>query len=747
MDTKFPVNNLVVYDLEVYPNYFLAGFMFPTGEIYQYRLYDYDVSQVEFLRAFLRNIEQSTYNLAGFNSSRYDDPVMGQVLINPATRVAYETSYQIIVNEVAPWHFDTSVSSIDLMQVLPGRIGLKKIGVALGHERLQELPFDPHTPLEQWQMDEIDRYNINDLQITQKLIKEIQQELDIRQIMSDKYDIDVRSKGEAAIAETVLTTEYHRLTGINAKTLKDSAREAIPKDGYIMVMEPTWWHNLATLSPSVQVVKRIGEKIFQQPIKLHERYMEKGALANTLFLGDRWYAMGVGGLHSVDGPGSWVPGKDEMLVDIDVASYYPFLMITQNLYPRCWGEQFISIFERIVTTRLEAKRAGDKITANVLKIVINGTYGKTADPYSALYDPQVTANVTVRGQLALLTLIGMLTDAGGTVVSANTDGLSLMCKKTDYEYMQSLVTHWEQFTGLEMEYTEYEVINQSDVNNYIATTTNGKLKCKGKYLTPAPGKADLRHAPIHQICARAVQAYLQEGVPLEGTIKACTDIQEFVITQQIKKTYRVNWMGYEMPHMVRFYKSTAERAGPIIKTPLAEGNVGTVALSESCIPVLDFPEEFPEDIDYDWYIGKAQEWLTAITTPKQRHMNNVAAMILSKGMMPAIVDTSKKRLSRARPVIGELDFSSMSGSERIGIATGRNYHLMAKRDVDGNILDIYQVDEHYPSKTRPTVMKNEGFELLYGGNVPIDPYQVTPKPPPFNPADYYTATELSKVKP
>ena len=39
------------------------------------------------------------------------------------------------------------------------------------------------------------------------------------------------------------------------------------------------------------------------------------------------------------------------------------------------------------------------LLSDILKIVINGTFGKFASPYSVLYDPQVAYSVTVNGQL------------------------------------------------------------------------------------------------------------------------------------------------------------------------------------------------------------------------------------------------------------------------------------------------------------------------------------------------------------
>jgi len=743
----YPVTNLVPYDLEVYPNYFLAGFQFPDGTVYQYRISE-TVNQSNELKQCLEYVKSQGFTLCGYNSSRYDDPVLGEVLQNPVLETGYNTSVAIIEHNTPSWNLNQDIKSIDLMQIMRGRMSLKKAGVCLAHPKLQELPFNPHQPLTPDQQVIIDKYNVNDLLVTRRLQEEMQGELDLRSEMSANYNTDLRSKGDATIAEVVLCQEYEKVTGVDAKTLKKLAKQQTPEGSVITVEPPTWWEGLRLLAetyPSVEKVMVKGDEIFHKPIHIVGGYMEKGALASSLFLADRWYTLGVGGLHSVDGSGSWVPREGESLVDVDVTSYYPNIMITQNLYPTHWGREFIDIFKSIVARRTKAKAAGDKVTADTLKIVANGTYGKTSDKYSALYSPYTTANVTVRGQLSLLLLVAMLNDNGHLTVSANTDGVTV---KTGYPYnMYEVVSEWEKFTGFDMEYTDYSGLYQLDVNNYIALTTCGKLKTKGRFQTPKVGEFDMTHTPNYQVCARAVQAYLSDSTPLGDTVRGCTDIQDFILTQQVRGEWAVSWQGEELGKMLRFYKSTSENAGPIIRTPLgATGNLGMVTESDSCTPVADLPGEFPTDIDYTWYLNKGQEWLDKITKPKTPHMNNVASLMISNGITPCLVDTTSKRLSRAKPPIGGIDFTSMGDNETLGVATGPNYKIMAKRDESGKTLNLYKVQRDYPSKTRTLILKNHGFELIYGGSVPFDPY-TTPVIDPDEPLEqYYTPSELSKVK-
>lgn len=751
---------MIVCDLEIYLNYFLAGFEMPSGEIFQYRFIgdQYTHNMYEDLNRFVSQYKDCGYSLGTFNGRGYDDLILTNFLKNPSTQAAWLMSQQIIVERVPYWRFDNQIKSVDLMQILPGRIGLKKCAVCLGHPTLRELPFDPQRPLEPWQMEELDKYNINDLHITRRLVNENSQELELRQMMSEKYDMDLRSMGRATVAEKIL---FHELQGIDPqadwKTLKNNSKNRYPTGSTIRCDAPNWWHLIPTLLdqyPMVLDVRYLAEKIFHKDIRILDGYMEKGSLDSELFLNDVWYSLGVGGLHSVDGSGHWVSGNGKKLITADVTGYYPNLMLTQQLAPHYWGESFLSILSVMVGERQKAKGSDDPLAkklSDVLKIATNGSYGKTASPGSIVYDPYVTANVTVRGQLALLVLIAMLGSHGHRVVSANTDGIEIYCDENLYQSsVVPIIQHWEQFTGLNMEYSENRALYQTDVNNYIMVKQDGSLKCKGaKFYIPAEGKYDLEHTPMHQIVSRAVQKYLQNGTPIQDTILACQDLQEFVLTQQVADGWKVHWHGQEVNKMVRFYKSTSPEAQPIMRVPQGPtGNEGKVASSDNCMLAIDFPEQFPTDIDYQWYVTKAEELLSEILNTKKQYMNTLARSLISRGIIPALIDLDKERLSRANPVVGQIDFNSITSNQSIGVATGKRYRLMAVRNPNGETTHIIHTKRNYPTKTRATIMKKHGFELIYSGNVPINPWavQIKLETAEVNLDKYYTETELRRAR-
>jgi len=747
---RYSVDNLISYDLEVYPNYFLAGFLLPTGELYQYGFTHEDTSAYDELSQFINWVESSEYTLVGFNSNHYDDPVLSEFLAVGTVGHAYQTSIKIIEQDVPTWDFHQDIFSIDLIKVLPGKLSLKKVGVCLVHTKLQELPFDPHKALTVDEMEVIKKYNVNDLEITEKLHKEIYKELILRQDLSQEYGIDLRSKGEAAVAELILCTLMTQQTGFKKNQLKNIARENVDANPNFYVTAPTWWDQLNIAEyPTIQSVIDKADEIFKRNIHIYDYRLEEKALNAVLYVGDRWYQMGIGGLHSIDGAGAWVPKENETLMDVDVRSYYPELMLTQNLSPRHWiidgHDYFREGFQPIVTKRINAKLAGDKVVADRLKIVVNGTFGKTNDKYSALYDPYIMACVTVRGQLALLVLVAMVHDVGGSIVSANTDGITILYDDTLDTTIRKVVTEWEALTQLTMEYCEYQGFYQKDVNNYIAVAGD-ELKIKGVFNIPKMGGVDLRHTPNYQIVARAVREKIATNKDIHLTITECRDIQEFLLTQYVNKTFSVTWRDQHLGNMVRFYK--AVDGSDIIRTPIhdqVKGNRGLVAGSESSVPLPDLPESFDSipDLDYDWYINKAIELWKTVTAPKKKGRNEIARLFESDGMIPTIVP--KGKVNRISTKVGDIDFTSMGTDEAFAVCTGRHYGVIAKCYTNGT-TEFYKVSKRYPSRTRDKIQKDYGFKFLFGSNVEASPYSLLYKIDEDLLDTYYTESELKKVR-
>ena len=436
------------------------------------------------------------------------------------------------------------------------------------------------------------KYCANDLDTTERLYRKLEPAIKLREDMSAQYGgIDLRSKSDAQIAEAVIAHELEALTGNTYKPI------TLP-DGHVCAYEDPKIVSFKT-PPLREVFERILKTGF--PIGANGSVQMPEWLQNTkIKIGLTEYQMGIGGLHSCEKSQSIVAGPDEILTDWDVASYYPSIILTLRLSPKKMGKDFLRIYQSMVTRRLTAKKNGNKTIADSLKLTINGSFGKLGSKYSSLYAPELMIQTTITGQLCLLMLIERIESIGARVVSANTDGIVVLCKKSLSGDLDKVTFDWMLDTSFELERSDYSAIHSRDVNNYIAVKTDGKTKRKGAFSEPTLAKN-----PEFTIVTDAVAEYLSKGTSIGKTISECEDILKFVTVRRVDGGAK--WRGEFLGKAVRFYYSSEVlRSEHIVYAK----NSNKVPRSDGAKPLMTLPDAFPKDIDLFRYVEMARKALT-----------------------------------------------------------------------------------------------------------------------------------------
>lgn len=607
-----------IFDIECYLNYFAIGFVnFETGKCTYAEM---TAGQEHLFNATLVQWLCKYNTIVGFNSNNYDIPMLTMALAGRSCAELKAASDAIIKEERRPSDVLRSYklkkgtfNHIDIMEVAPLRASLKLYSGRLHAPRMQDLPFAPETWLSEPQIAITRYYMINDLANTCYLKQSLLAQLDLRHKMSEEYSVDLRSKSDAQIAETVIVEEIERITGsrIRRPTIEPGTQYNYAVPNFITFQSDLMRWVLHTVSNTKFVVSEFGN--VGMPAELAEM---KITIANGV------YRMGIGGLHSSESCAGHVANSRTILADFDVTSYYPFIILNQRLAPDHLGAPFLRVYKGLVDRRIEAKRAKDKNTAESLKIVINGSYGKLGSMYSALYAPRLLIQVTITGQLSLLMLIERMEMSGIPVVSANTDGIVMKCPVEKEQLMYDIVKQWELETNFQTEESRYLALYSRDINNYIAVKAdvdeNGKFlstppkdsnsafKTKGAYANPwrvgQYGEACLHKNPTATICVEALENLLYSGKSVDDTINECKDIRKFVSVRNVKGGAVKVWREGEIEYLgksVRWYYAK-DCDGPMVYA--RSGN--KVPKSDGAMPCMDLPKQFPEDVDHDWYVNE-----------------------------------------------------------------------------------------------------------------------------------------------
>lgn len=221
------------------------------------------------------------------------------------------------------------------------------------------------------------------------------------------------------------------------------------------------------------------------------------------------------------------------------SALYPRIAIVNNLYPEHLGPVFCTVYkEDILDVRMAAKMAGDMIISDGFKLSANSVYGKSKDKHSFLYDPLYTLKTTINGQLMISMLCEKLMSKieDITMLQVNTDGLTVKIHKKYIDLYYKICNAWEKYTKLNLEYVEYSKMIIGDVNNYIAVTTKGKVKQKGRLeVDKVVGSEPAYHKNnSFKIIPIALNKYFTENIPIETTIYNHTNIYDFCGRQKFK---------------------------------------------------------------------------------------------------------------------------------------------------------------------------------------------------------------------
>jgi hypothetical protein len=588
----------MICDIEVYPNYFLAAFAdMETGKIWYCEFDSNGFGSLMEPAALLWML--SNFEILTFNGKGYDMPLLALAIEGYSCGEIYHASCMIIQQEIKPWQVlkaykvePLEINHIDLMEVCPLRASLKIYGGRLHVPRMQDLPFNPHAELSPEQITILRHYCINDLTTTAFLAVNLEEQISIRREMSTKYGVDLRSKSDAQIAEAVIQAELFRLNGWDAK-----APDIEPGTWYSYRVPPWVEFHTPAMQAALAAVRNARFVVSESGSVETPPELEGLVIA----FGNGNYRMGIGGLHSSEEKVSHRACDKFKIVDRDVVSYYPQIILNQKLHPSHLGFDFLTVYQSLVTRRVNAKKSGDKVTADMLKICINGSFGKFGSKYSALYAPDLLIQVTITGQLALLMMIERLESNGVQILSANTDGIVMKYPRIMEDMVLRVVREWEKVTGFETEETEYAGIYCNNVNNYIAVKPGGKVKTKGTYNIPE-GIFRFHKNPEHLISVDAVIAYLTEGKPIAETVRGCRDIRRFITVRAVKGGAVKD--GVFLGKAIRFYWSTSA-AGEIVYA--ASGN--KVPKSDGARPCMELPREFPGDVDFARYEAESVEML------------------------------------------------------------------------------------------------------------------------------------------
>lgn len=620
------MSDAYIHDIENYPNVFLFGAIHALTETpYIFEIsHRRDDRQAFYL--FTEYLREHRAEEVGYNNLGYDYPVQHSILNN----IMYITNADIykkgdsIINAGDEnrfahmvWEKDWIVPQLDLYKIhhfdnQAKRTSLKTLEFNMRMENIEDLPFTPGTYLTDSQIDTLRQYLIHDLKATLMFYKHSKKLIDFRRELSAKYGRNFMNHNDTKIGKDYFIME-------------------LEKSG-IQCFEPGSRKPRQTHRPSIALNSVIFPYVrFEQPefnrvlnwLRQQVITETKGVFTDlSADINGFSFDFGTGGIHGSIESQTIRSTENYVIIDLDVASFYPNLAISNELYPAHLGKQFCTIYKNVYDMRSSYPKGTPE--NSMLKLALNGVYGDSNNVYSPFYDPAYTMAITINGQLLLCMLAEELLKIPGlSMIQANTDGLTVYVPRVFTGQVEQVRHAWEKLTRLQLEEAIYDVMFIRDVNNYIAVYEGGKkVKRKGAYChttkTDENPKGDLGWHQNHsmQVVAKAAEAALVHNKDIRDFITSHEDIHDFMLVTKVPRNSKLLWGDKQVQNITRYYVSTDGAPLTKVMPPLAKSlklnpdaperhmSVCKGWLTTECNDMKRFNRA---TLNYDFYIKEAEK--------------------------------------------------------------------------------------------------------------------------------------------
>lgn len=620
------MSDAYVHDIENYPNVFLFGAIHALTETpYIFEIsHRRDDRQAFYL--FTEYLREHRAEEVGYNNLGYDYPVQHSILNN----IMYITNADIykkgdsIINAGDEnrfahmvWEKDWIVPQLDLYKIhhfdnQAKRTSLKTLEFNMRMENIEDLPFTPGTYLTDSQIDTLRQYLIHDLKATLMFYKHSKKLIDFRRELSAKYGRNFMNHNDTKIGKDYFIMELEK-SGIQC--FEPGSRKPRQTHRLSIALNSVIFPYVHFEQPEFN---RVLNWLRQQVIT-----ETKGVFTDlSADINGFSFDFGTGGIHGSIESQTIRSTENYVIIDLDVASFYPNLAISNELFPAHLGKQFCTIYKNVYDMRSSYPKGTPENA--MLKLALNGVYGDSNNVYSPFYDPAYTMAITINGQLLLCMLAEELLKIPGlSMIQANTDGLTVYVPRVFTGQVEQVRHAWEKLTRLQLEEAIYDVMFIRDVNNYIAVYEGGKkVKRKGAYChttkTDENPKGDLGWHQNHsmQVVAKAAEAALVHNKDIRDFITSHEDIHDFMLVTKVPRNSKLLWGDKQVQNITRYYVSTDGAPLTKVMPPLAKSlklnpdaperrmSVCKGWLTTECNDMKRFNRA---TLNYDFYIKEAEK--------------------------------------------------------------------------------------------------------------------------------------------
>jgi hypothetical protein len=611
------MSNDYVFDIETYPNVFTLAVEHAEAPLHwMFEISDLRNDSRQIID-FLQFLKDTDSRMVGFNNLGFDYPVVHTLIRmgHSDANTLYQKAMAIInsqdedgsrwVHLVKP--SDQFVTQIDLFKIhhfdnRARSTSLKVLEFNMRSDTIEDLPFQVGTVLNREQIEVLKEYNKHDVAQTKKFYHHTLDMIHFREELTHKYQRDFMNHNDTKIGKDYFVMKLEEAGvacydfGPKGRTPRQTKRPVI--------------HLKDAILPWIKFEHPEFNRVLDW-LKAQSITETKGVFNDlTAAVNGFTFVFGLGGIHGSVESEVIESDDEQVIVDLDVTSYYPNLAITNGFHPAHLGKDFVSIYKHL----FEQRKSYPKKSAEsaMLKLALNGVYGDSNNQFSVFYDPLFTMSITLNGQLLLCLLAeGLMHIPGLRIIQINTDGLTVRVPRQHKMLVDLARAAWQERTGLNLEEAVYKAMMVRDVNNYIGVFENGSTKRKGAY------EWDMEWHQNHGalVVAKVAEKVLIDGAPIRETVEQWPDIMDFMLRTKVPRSshlgLEVDGVTVRLQNITRYY--VAKGGGQLVKymPPLAkkpeQWRKFAVESGWGVQPCNDIKDAGKLPVDFDYYVQEVEK--------------------------------------------------------------------------------------------------------------------------------------------
>ena len=359
---------VLIYDIETMQELFLVGVYDPENSVYR----EFEVSKnINQLDKFVQFTELfSHYYWVGYNNLRFDSQVVEWILRNHEhweQDAALDITAKIAQKAADVIHdanFDVfpeyredqlALKQIDLFKVnhydnKNRRVSLKRLEFEMDLENIEEMPIHhSKTSMTDEDIELTKSYCHNDVMATYQFYRVTtgdtdhplyrgNNQLELRQDIQDEFGIPCLNYSDSKIGDEMIKKFYCSETNIKYADLpkKGTFRKSIPVRNCIADYVIFETKNLIAFHKRIKAMS----------LGLMDDFKETVNFYNNA------YTFAKGGLHTENSPRVFEADDEHLIIDWDVSSYYPAIIINNGRYPQHLGKEFLEGYKKMFEKRL-----------------------------------------------------------------------------------------------------------------------------------------------------------------------------------------------------------------------------------------------------------------------------------------------------------------------------------------------------------------------------------------------------------